>query len=132
MKYSHTFQKLVLWSLLLNIMHWVEVSQTKFFISNPDFYPYTKYFESIPEAVYYVQHWGLYLVILVIVLFVLGKRWVLVPLFWLWVLNTLEVHHFFRAIDSWWYESWMVTSFLFLILSIFYRKEFQQLYRSMF
>ena len=74
-------QKAVAAVLILNILHGAEVSHTKFYESNPDFYPYTKYFETIPEAVYYVQHGWLYFLLFCVLCFVMGGRWVYIPLY---------------------------------------------------
>ncbi len=66
------FEKVLGLTLLLHIIHGVEVSQTDFVWTHPDFYPYTKLFTTIPEAVYYVQHGGIYICLLMIWCMVMG------------------------------------------------------------
>jgi hypothetical protein len=121
MSFSKHFQNMTLLCILLNLLHGLEVSQTKFFVTNPNFYFYTHYFKTIPEAVYYVQHGFLYgALIIFLACFVLGKKFKLVPLIYFGLLLVSETHHFFRSIFSFSYQSGMITSGLFIIASIFY------------
>ncbi len=123
MYYTKKFKNYVLIGLILNVLHGIEIAQTKFYVSNPDFYPYTKYFETIPEAVYYVQHGWLYFLIFLILCFVLEKKWILVPLLFLGYILTVEIHHFIKGVMSWAYFSGMITSGLFIPLAYLYWKE---------
>lgn len=65
---------LVVLALVLNVVHGIEVSSTWFYRQFPNFYPYTKYFSSIPEAVRYMQHAALYLAIAIVCLCMMGKK----------------------------------------------------------
>jgi hypothetical protein len=121
--FSNTFTKIAGFAVLLNLLHGLEVSQTNFFISNPNFYPYTKFFGSIPEAVYYVQHGVLYAMLVLFFFFLLGKKWSLVPLVLFGVLLVSETHHFFRSLYSMSYQSGMITSGLFIPISYLYIKQ---------
>jgi len=125
--FSKGFKIISLLSILLNILHGVEVSQTHFYVSNPDFYPYTKLFNSIPEAVYYVQHGALYIGLIALFLFLLGGKWRFIPLSLYGILLLSETHHFISSILSMSYQSGMITSGLFVIMSYIYLKE---LYRE--
>lgn len=122
--FSSKFKQSIFIGLVLNVIHGFEVSQTQFYVSNPDFYPYTKYFETIPEAVYYVQHAWLYLLLFFILCFVLGKKWIFMPLLFFGCLLVLETHHFFKGIVSLSYFSGMITSGLFIPIAYVYWKEF--------
>jgi hypothetical protein len=121
--FSKRFKIISLLSILLNILHGVEVSQTHFYVSNPNFYPYTKLFNSIPEAVYYVQHGFLYVALIVSFFFILGGKWRFIPLCLYGMLLLSETHHFISSILSMSYQSGMITSGLFIIMSYIYLKE---------
>lgn len=103
---------------------------TGFYITNPDFYPYTHLFSSIPEAVYYVQHGVGYVFLLLMLFFIKGGKWSLVPLWLFAVLLVSETHHLFRMLIAGSYQSGAVTSAIFIVASIFYIKEVLLLMRS--
>lgn len=128
--FSNRFIILTGLGVLLNLLHGVEVSTTKFFISNPDFYPYTKLFNSIPEAVYYVQHGVLYGALVLFFFFVLGKKWMLIPFSLFALLLVSETHHLFRGILSMSYQSGMITSALFIPLAYLYIRQLVVEYRN--
>lgn len=109
--------------VVLNIIHGFEVSMTGFYVTHPNFYPYTHFFSSIPEAVYYVQHGVGYVFLILMLFFIKGGKWSLIPL-WLFALLLLsETHHFFRMLISGSYQGGAITSAIFIIASIFYIKE---------
>ena len=118
-------------SVLLNLFHGLEVSQTHFFITSPDFYPYTKLFNTIPEAVYYIQHALLYSALVIFFFFIIGGKWRLIPLILFGMLLVFETHHFFRSLISLSYQSGMVTSALFIIMSYFFLKQLIREYKNL-
>jgi len=128
--FSKRFKIISLLSILINILHGVEVSQTHFYVSNPNFYPYTKLFNSIPEAVYYVQHGALYIALIAFFFFILGGKWRFIPLALFGVLLISETHHFIGSLLSMSYQSGMITSGLFIIMSYFYIKQLIKEYKS--
>ncbi len=130
MDISKRFKIIIGLGILLNILHGIEVSQTHFFISNPNFYPYTKLFTTIPEAVYYVQHGLMYSFLVIFFFFILGGKWRIIPLVLFGILLVSETHHFFRSIISMSYQSGMITSGLFIVISYFYIKQFILEYKS--
>lgn len=127
---SKKFKVIIGLGVLLNILHGIEVSQTHFFISNPNFYPYTKSFSTIPEAVYYVQHGLLYSFLVIFFFFILGGKWRMVPFILFGILLISETHHFFRNIFSLSYQSGMITSGLFILMSYFYIKQLISEYKN--
>jgi len=127
---SKKFKIIIGLVVLLNILHGVEVSQTHFIIKNPNFYPYTKLFNTIPEAVYYVQHGVLYLSLVIFLFFIFGGKWKLIPFTIFGVLLVSETHHFFRSILLFSYQSGMITSGLFIIMSYFFIKQLLYEYKS--
>lgn len=130
MTISKKFKIIIGLAVLLNILHGVEVSLTHFYITNPNFYPYTKLFTTIPEAVYYVQHGMLYLSLILFFFFILGGKWRLIPFAFFGYLLVAETHHFFRSIISLSYQSGMITSGLFIIMSYFFIKQLIHEYKN--
>ena len=126
----HRFFSITLLCVVLNIVHGCEVSMTGFYETHPDFYPYTHLFSSIPEAVWYVQHGVGYVFLVLMLFFIKGGRWSLVPLWMFAVLLVSETHHFFRMLLAGSYQSGAVTSAIFVVASILYIKELVLLMKS--
>ena len=120
---SKRFFTIAFLCVVLNVIHGFEVSVTGFYKTNPDFYPYTRLFSSIPEAVYYVQHGVGYVFLILMLFFVKGGKWALVPLWLFALLLVSETHHFFRMLFAGSYQSGAITSAMFIVASIFYIKE---------
>ncbi len=127
---SKRFFVITLLCVALNIIHGLEVSMTGFYISNPNFYPYTRLFSSIPEAVFYVQHGVGYVFLVLMLFFIRGEKWSLIPLWLFALLLVSETHHFFRMLIAESYQSGAITSGIFIIASIFYINELVSLMKS--
>ncbi len=116
-------------SILLNYLHGVECIKTKFYVREPNFYFFTRYFKDIPQSVYFVFHGSFWLFIFLILFFLKGGNWIIIPLGLYGTIFFTEFHHFLKGVRYRKYYPGMITSFFFPILGIFYWIELLKLWK---
>ena len=125
---SQSFLIVFLLSIVLNVLHGIECIKTKFWDIEPHIYFYTKYFKSIPQAIYFEKHINLYFSLFMIFSLLLGGKWMFIPFLLYGTIFITEFHHFLKAVKHRKYYSGAITSFFFPILGIFYFLELIKLW----
>lgn len=128
---SKRFQVVLILSLLLNYLHGAECIVTKFYELQPNFYFFTKYFQSNHESVYFVFHGAFWVFILLAFFLLKGGKWTFIPLVLYGVVFFTEFHHFVRGAMLMQYYPGMITSLFFPILGVFYWKEVLLLWKKL-
>lgn len=126
--FSKNFQIIFLSSILLNWLHGVECTLTKYYEVGPVF---MNYFHTLPETAYFAFHIPFYLLLLGVYLLFRGGKGMFIPLAWYGTIFFTEFHHFIRGVLHMSYYPGMITSFFFPFLGIFYIKEMCKLWKGM-
>jgi len=125
---SKKLSKILLLSLMLNILHMVEVVQSNF--------PTIAYgrivtnFSSMENAVYYSSHIPLYILLTIFFLshaYPKTLKWCLFGYSWVFI---SESHHFIHALLIRGYYPGTITSFLYVVLGYFYVRQLRYDFRK--
>ncbi len=118
---SKQVSKIILLSLILNVLHMIEVVWSNF--------PTIAYggiankFSSLENAVYYSSHIPLYILLTIFFLshaYPKTLKWCLVGYSWVFI---SESHHFIHALLIRGYYPGAITSFLYIVLGYFYVRQ---------
>lgn len=117
---TSTFLTIFFISIILNYIHGIECIKTKFWEKEPHAYFYTKFFKTIPQAIYFEKHGNLWFFILIIFFILLGNPWIYIPLVLYGTIFITEFHHFVKGMKQGKYYPGMITAALVPIVGIFY------------
>ncbi len=115
---SDKLQKIILLSLLLNLLHMIEVYSTGYYLTG--FGALEPFFANMSSAIYFSSHIFLYLGITLFFLSHINKKFFTLGLVaYSWVFIS-ESHHFIRAILTGSYFPGSITSLLYIVIGIAY------------
>lgn len=125
---SKKFQAILLISIVLSWLHFVECTLTRYYETGPVF---MDYFDSIKETAYFAFHIPFYLFLIGALLLLRGGKWMFIPLTYFGISLFLESHHFIRGATQMIYYPGMITSFFFPILGVFYGIELVKIWKNL-
>lgn len=88
------------------------------------------FFDTIPQAVYWISHMAWWLLLVIVLLFLIGGRWMLHLMAVYGLILVFESHHLIKAFMVSAYYPGMVTALFFPVIAFFFWRELLKLYRS--
>jgi len=117
---SNKLKRIIVLSIALFYLHGLEEILTGFHIQDPFIEFFSSLFMNVPEAVYYVSHVLWWIFVPVLLLLLLGGKWVYRVLAVFGIVYVLELHHVLKALLASQYYSGMITAFFYPVFGYFY------------
>ena len=127
---SKRLQTLFTLALLLIAAHGVEEVSTGFMYHDSFVSYFANLFNTKEELFYWSFHIMWWLMLIVSWVFIVGKKFILIPLSLFGIVFFFETHHLIKGLLSGSYYSGTVTAFFYPILGIFYWKELLKNWRK--
>ena len=117
-------------SVILFYIHGVEEVMNNFYDIDSFILGIASFFDSIPQAVYWISHAAWWLFLVIVLLFLIGGRWMLHFMTVYGLILIFESHHLIKAFTASAYYPGMVTALFFPVVAFFFWRELIKLYRN--
>jgi len=126
---SKKLKTIFLFSILLFYVHGLEEILTDFYSTDVFVGYIANFFNSMPQAVYWILHIGWWVLLLVVFLLIIGGKWHLRIMVLYGIVLIFESHHLIKAIETWGYYPGMITALFFPIVAFFFWRELIKIYK---
>lgn len=127
---SKKLKTIFLISVILFYIHGIEEVMNNFYHVDSFILGIANFFNTIPQAVYWISHTAWWSLLVIVLLFLVGGRWVLHLMAVYGLVLIFESHHLIKALTVSGYYPGVVTALFFPIIAFFFWRELVKLYRN--